>query len=40
LKPSKKLNPNDQLPYFYPHLSFSSITETTQRLNNNPDNNN
>jgi len=34
------INPNDQLPYFYPYLSLSSIIEPTRRMNNNPDNNN
>ena len=36
LKSSMMINPNDQLPYFYPHLSLSSMTESTQYVNNNP----
>jgi hypothetical protein len=38
--PSLMLNNNDQLPFFYPHLSLSPMTGTTRRTNNNTNNNN
>jgi hypothetical protein len=40
LKPPLMLNNNDQLPFFYPHLSLSPMTGTTRRTNNNTNNNN
>lgn len=40
LKPPMLLNNNDQLPFFYPHLSLSPMTGTTRRSNNNTNNNN
>jgi hypothetical protein len=40
LKPPMMLNNNDQLPFFYPHLSLSPMTGTTRRTNNNTNNNN
>ncbi|CAF0924447.1 unnamed protein product [Adineta steineri] len=40
LRSLKMTNNNDQLPYFYPHLSLSPMTETTKRTNINPNNNN
>ncbi|CAF1544129.1 unnamed protein product [Rotaria sp. Silwood1] len=40
LKPPSMLNNNDQLPFFYPHLSLSPMTGTTRRTNNNTNNNN
>ncbi|CAF0901925.1 unnamed protein product [Adineta ricciae] len=39
-KPPVMLNNNDQLPFFYPHLSLSPMTGTTRRSNNNTNNNN
>ena len=39
LKPSRMINNNDQLPFFYPHLSLSSMTETTHCSNNSNNNN-
>jgi hypothetical protein len=40
-KPSMlMINNNDQLPFFYPHLSLSPMTGSTRRMNNNTDNNN
>lgn len=34
------INNNDQLPFFYPHLSLSPMTGSTRRMNNNPNNTN
>ena len=39
-KPSMTINNNDQLPFFYPHLSLSPLTAATRRLNNNTNNKN
>ncbi|CAF1275748.1 unnamed protein product [Adineta ricciae] len=33
LKPSKLINTNDQLPYFYPYLSLSSTDSITKKKN-------
>ena len=37
---SAMINNNDQLPFFYPHLSLSPLTGSTRRMNNNPNNTN
>ncbi|CAF2129329.1 unnamed protein product [Rotaria magnacalcarata] len=37
---SRMINTNDQLPFFYPHLSLSPMAETKQCMNNNINNNN
>ncbi|CAM4885859.1 unnamed protein product [Rotaria socialis] len=37
---SRMINTNDQLPFFYPHLSLSQMTETKRCMNNNTNNNN
>ncbi|CAF1097307.1 unnamed protein product [Rotaria sordida] len=40
LNTSRIIEANDQLPFFYPHLSLLPMTETKLRTNNNTNNNN
>ena len=40
LKSTNAFHPPNQLPFVYPHLSLSSTSKATRRLNNNPENNN
>ncbi|CAF1350222.1 unnamed protein product [Rotaria sp. Silwood1] len=40
LNTSRMTEANDQLPFFYPHLSLLPMTETKRHMNNNTNNNN
>lgn len=40
LNVSRMINTTDQLPFFYPHLSLTPMTESKRYMNNNTNNNN